>query len=111
MREAGFVDSKDADQRMKTFDMVERMESRRNALLERQKKLKEEINALSSVTFQDAIDARSAEAGKLMNQSIIDSMTTKAKDPQVKELEKVNQQLLELEAAVKEIPTLNLQTS
>jgi len=111
MREAGFVDSKDADQRMKTFDMVERMEARRIALLEKQKKLKEEINAASSVTVQDAIDARSTEAGKLFNQSILDSLSTKAKDPQVEELKKVNEQLRELEQSVKEIPTLNLQTS
>lgn len=111
MREAGFVDSKDADQQMKTFDRVERMEARRNALLEKQKKLKKEIKELSSVSIQDAIDARSAEGGKVMKQSIIDAMTAKDKDPQVKELEKVNQQLKELEAAVKEIPTLNLQTS
>ena len=111
LREAQFVDQDKIDQRMKNFDRVERMETRRNALLEKQKKLREELNALSNVSVQDAVDARSTEAGKLMNQSIIDAMTTKQKDPQVEELKKVNEQLRELEQSVKEIPTVNLQTS
>ena len=111
LRESQFADQDKINQRVKNFAVLERLEERRNALLERQKKLKEEINALSNVSVQDAVDARSTEAGKLMNQSIIDAMTTKVKDPQVEELKKVNEQLKEVEASIKDIQTVNLKTS
>ena len=110
MRDSG-TNQEIINQIEENYFKAEAAETRRNELLEKQKKLKEEIAALSNVSVQDAVDARSAEAGKLLNQSIIDAMTTKQKDPQVEELKKINEELKEVEASIKDLQTVNLKSS